>query len=47
LRSHRAFHARHGLEIEAGFINPMLRSLKVIFSNQKVKEKDREYAAAL
>jgi hypothetical protein len=33
-----------GWKPEQGLINSMLRSLKVIFPNQKVKEKNREYA---
>jgi predicted Zn-dependent protease len=36
-----------GLRRAKGFINSMLRSLKVIFSNQKVKEKDRECTGTL
>jgi hypothetical protein len=47
MRSRRAVSAAHGSKGEAGFINSMLRSPKVIFSKQKVKEKDREYATAL
>jgi predicted nucleic acid-binding protein len=35
----------HGLRANRGLINSTLRSPKVIFFNQKVKEKDREYAA--
>ena len=36
--------AAHGLKGSGGFINSMRRSPKVIFSKQKVKEKDREYS---
>jgi hypothetical protein len=37
----------HGLKANRGFINLAQRSLKVIFSKRKVKEKDREYAGIL
>jgi hypothetical protein len=36
-----------GLEANRGFINLILRRLKVIFSNRKIKEKNREYARML
>jgi hypothetical protein len=47
VRYHRVPHAAHGLKANRSFINSTLRSLKVNFSKQKVKEKNREYTGIL
>ena len=46
-RSHRAVPAAHGPKANRGFIKLSQSRPKVKFSNRKVKEKNREYAAIL